>query len=84
MLDKKQILKLVKTTKTKLESLVEATSKYIKAFKEFHENHLCLSVEEADLLKYFKLDKGIVETKEIKDLEKKIISFNQKHRKVDK
>lgn len=83
MVDKKQILNLVKKTKTELESLVESTSKYIKAFKEFHDNHLCLSVEEADLLKYFVLDEGIIETKEIKDLEKKIISFNQKHRQVD-
>lgn len=83
MIDKKQILNLVKKTKTEFESLVEATSKYIKAFKEFDENHLCLSVEEADLLKYFALDEGIVETKEIKDLKDKIIAFNKRHRKVD-
>ena len=78
-----QVLKLVKTIRDEFNALVNSTSKFIKAFKEFQDNHLCLSVEEADLLKYFVLDEGIVETKEIKDLEKKIISFNQKHRKVD-
>lgn len=83
MMDKNQILNLVKKTKTEFESLVEATSKYIKAFKEFHDNHLCLSVEEADLLKYFVLDEGIIETKEIKDLENKIIAFNRKHREIN-
>ena len=82
-MDKNQILNLVKKTKTEFESLVEATSKYIKAFKEFHDNHLCLSVEEADLLKYFVLDEGIIETKEIKDLENKIIAFNRKHREIN-
>lgn len=84
MIDKNQILKLVKTTKAELEALVEATSKYIKAFKEFHDNHLCLSIEEADLLKYFVLDEGIVETKEIKALENKVISFNKIHREIEK
>ena len=84
MVDKKQILNLVKKTKTEFESLVESTSKYIKAFKEFHQNHLCLSVEEADLLKNFKLDKDVENTKEIMDLENKIIGFNKRHRKVKK
>ena len=78
-----QVLKLVKTIRDEFNALVNSTSKFIKAFKEFQDNHLCLSVEEAEALNYFVLDEGIVETKEIKDLEKKIISFNQKHRKVD-
>lgn len=78
-----QVLKLVKTIRDEFNALVEATSKFIKAFKEFQDNHLCLSVEEADLLKYFQLKEGVEETKEIKDLKNKIVSFNKKHRKVE-
>lgn len=80
---KKQVVKLLETIKTNFNSLVETTSKFIKEFKEFQDNHLCLSVEEADLLKYFVLDEGIVATKEIKDLKNKIIGFNKRHRKVE-
>lgn len=75
-----QVLKLVKTIKDEFNALVEATSKFIKAFKEFQDNHLCFSVDEADLLKYFILDEGIIKTKEIKAVEAKIINFNKRHR----
>lgn len=79
-----QVLKLVKTIRDEFNALVNSTSKFIKAFKEFQDNHLCLSVEEAALLKYFQLKEGVEETKEIKDLKSKIIGFNKRHRKVDK
>lgn len=75
-----QVLKLVKTINDEFNALVEATSKFIKAFNEFQDNHLCLSVEEADLLNYFRLDEGIIKTKEIKAVEDKIINFNKRHR----
>lgn len=79
-----QVLKLVKTIRDEFNALVEATSKFIKAFKEFQDDHLCFSVEEAELLNYFRLDEGIIKTKEIKAVENKIINFNKRHRKVDK
>lgn len=75
-----QILKLVKTIRDEFNALVNSTSKFIKAFKEFQDNHLCLSVEEAEALNYFRLDEGIIKTKEIKAVEAKIINFNKRHR----
>lgn len=76
-----QVLKLVKTIRDEFNVLVEATSKFIKAFKEFQDNHLCLSVEEAEALNYFRLDEGIIKTKEIKAVEDKLHKFVLKHRK---
>lgn len=76
-----QVLKLVKTIRDEFNALVEATSKFIKAFKEFQDNHLCFSVEEAEALNYFRLDEGIIKTKEIKAVEDKLHKFVLKHRK---
>ena len=75
-----QVLKLVKTIRDEFNALVEATSKFIKAFKEFQDSHLCFSVEEAEALNYFRLDDSIIKTKEIKAVEDKIINFNKRHR----
>lgn len=61
-----QVLKLVKTIQDKFNALVNSTSKFIKAFKEFQDNHICFSHEEAELL-YSQLDEGIIETKAIKN-----------------